>query len=54
MYKQIYGADLLKSLKGFKNAFLAAPDLWKPLYDDPTPENMLNDLPGEFAEKSDF
>lgn len=50
----MFAATDLECFDGFKDKFMAAPDHWRNLYDSPTPESMLDDLPGEYKDKSDF
>lgn len=33
---------------------MADPNAWKEIYDSKAPEKLLNQLPGEYSQKSDF
>jgi len=37
-----------------KEKFMADPNAWKEIYDSKAPEKLLNQLPGEYSQKSDF
>lgn len=54
IYKQIFAASELEALHGFKEKFLASPDDWRELYDSVAPESMLDKLPGDYKDKTDF
>lgn len=54
IYKQVYCSNKLPCFEGFLEKFIATPDDWKTLYDSKEPEKLLNELPGEYKDKSDF
>lgn len=51
MYKEIYGADRLDSMKGIKDYFYNHLEEFKGIYDSNTPHKM--ELPGEWHTKLD-